>query len=137
LSNFISPDALVFATLRKAEATALASSGVQYADPIRILAPLKRIFTPYLLTFFPRVLVTLDGNLFVYLLPRGNFGAWEVNVAALAGIFAICMNLFYARKLNAASRRSVTIRNDLMSSVHPPIWNEKENTTTTGVVGKV
>ena len=89
------PDALVFATLRKAEATTLASSGVQYADPIRMLAPLKRILTPYLLTLFPRVLVTLDGNLFEHLLPRGDFfGTLErIAFALLRGIFSIYMAL--------------------------------------------
>ena len=45
------------------EATLSASSGLQYAEPIRSGQPLYRIFTPNLLTILlPRVLITLGGK---------------------------------------------------------------------------
>ena len=97
-----------FATLRKADATTLASSGVQYADPIRILAPLKRSFTPYLLTFFPRVLVTLDGS-FLSSLPlqgSGGFDEGSPSGLVLPDIFTIQAVSVSARGVIPISKRN-------------------------------
>ena len=84
------PKTSMRATLRKADATALASSGVQYADPIRRPCPLKRILTPYLLTIFPRVLVTLDGSFFSCFPSQGGaFDEGSPNGLVLPDIFTI------------------------------------------------
>ena len=101
------PKSSMRATLRKADATALASSGVQYADPIRRPCPLKRILTPYLLTIFPRVLVTLDGSFLSSLPLQGSvFDEGSPSGLVLPDIFTIQAVSVSARGVIPISKRN-------------------------------